>query len=82
MLLLGILKMIGSIIEFVELQRLCRPHGPRPSVTTVIRWAKQQGIRYKLDGCGGIWTTSEALNAALGLTNISLVNSSDIEELI
>ena len=71
--------MIGSIIEFVELQRLCRPNGPRPSVTVVMRWAKQQGIRYKSDGCGGIWTTSEAVNAALGLPS-NLIKTANIEE--
>lgn len=59
--------MIGSIIEFADLQQLCRPAGPTPTPSTVRRWATAQGIRYKLDGRGGIWTTTDALNAALGL---------------
>ncbi len=35
---------------------------------TVVRWAHAQGIRYKYDVRGGIWTTVDALNAALGLS--------------
>jgi len=32
------------------------------------RWANTNGIRYKYDGRGGIWTTVEAINAALGVS--------------
>ena len=32
----------------------------------VIRWAERQGIRFKYSR-DGIWTTPDALNAALGL---------------
>lgn len=58
--------MIGSVLEYVDLQELCRK-GSRPKLATVVRWAEQNGIRFRYDGNGGIWTTVEALNAALGL---------------
>lgn len=54
-------------VTFEGLQRLCAPNGPEPRPATVVRWARAQGIRYKYDGRGGIWTTVDALNAALGL---------------
>lgn len=54
-------------IPFERLQRMCRPQGALPRASTVRRWAERQGIRYKYDGRGGIWTTDQALNAALGL---------------
>lgn len=56
-----------SLVPFPRLQALCRPAGPPPRPATVRRWCVSQGIRYKLDLDGGIWTTVEALNAALGL---------------
>lgn len=56
-----------DVVTFTELQRLCRPDGPLPRASTVRRWADRQEIRYKYDGRGGIWTTTDALNAALGL---------------
>lgn len=58
---------VGRVLDFTELQRICTPVGPLPRVATVRRWADRQGIRYKADGRGGIWTTLEALNTALGL---------------
>ena len=57
------------IVNFEQLQRLCRPSGPRPTVTTVRRWADRQGISYATDGNGGIWTTASALNRVLGIDN-------------
>jgi len=33
----------------------------------VIKWAESQGIPYKYDAKGGVWTTMDALNFALGL---------------
>lgn len=57
----------GHVLDFTELQKLCTPRGPLPRAVTVRRWADRQGIRYKPDGRGGIWTTVEALNSALGL---------------
>lgn len=59
--------MTAAVVRFDALQRLCRPDGPLPRAATVRRWATNQGIRFKPDGAGGIWTTTDALNAALGL---------------
>ncbi|HDX0800928.1 hypothetical protein MOQ14_17265 [Stenotrophomonas maltophilia] len=59
--------MSSRIVQFNALQELCAPHGPPPRAATVRRWAERQGIRYKYDRHGGIWTTLDALNAALGL---------------
>ncbi|WP_329766009.1 hypothetical protein [Stenotrophomonas geniculata] len=58
--------MIGEVLQFQDLQELCRP-GERPRLATVEAWARREGIRYKYDGKGGIWTTAAAMNAALGL---------------
>lgn len=71
--------MIGSILQFEDLQQLCRP-GKRPRLATVESWARRQGIRFQYDGRGGIWTTLDALNSALGLrsaANDSASYSSD-----
>ncbi|KOO80395.1 hypothetical protein ACUDCE_19460 [Stenotrophomonas pavanii] len=54
------------ILQFRDLQELCQP-GKRPRLATVIRWASECGIRFLYDGSGGIWTTMDALNEALGL---------------
>ena len=59
--------MIGPVLEYEDLQELCK-RGGRPKLATVVRWAEQNGIRFRYDGNGGIWTTVEALNAALGLS--------------
>ncbi|WP_275548341.1 hypothetical protein [Xanthomonas arboricola] len=58
--------MIGSILQFSDLQEVCRP-GEKPRLATVEAWARCQGIRYQYDSRGGIWTTIDALNHALGL---------------
>jgi len=55
-----------SIVPFETLQELCRP-GEHPRRATVEAWAKAQGIPLKLDGKGGVWTTIEAVNYALGV---------------
>lgn len=60
---------LGSLVPFSRLQALCRPGGPPPRPATVRRWCEAQGIRYKADLDGGVWTTVEALNVALGLSN-------------
>ncbi|ODT97302.1 MAG: hypothetical protein ABS82_01230 [Rhodanobacter sp. SCN 67-45] len=59
--------MIGHILQFADLQELCQP-GKKPRPATVESWAKKIGLRYTYDGAGGIVTTVDALNAALGLT--------------
>jgi hypothetical protein len=60
-------SMSTQVLTFEDLRKLCAPNGPSPRLSTVERWAQSQGIRYKCDGQGGIWTTIDALNAALGL---------------
>lgn len=61
--------MIGTVLQFEDLQRLCRPApAPLPKLSTVEKWARGQGIQYRYDGKGGIWTTLDALNRALGVT--------------
>lgn len=57
--------MRGPILQFQDLQEICKP-GERPTVATVEKWAQDQGIRYRYDRKGGIWTTLDAVNAALG----------------
>lgn len=59
--------MIGPVLEFDDLRRISRL-GERATLARVERWARQAGIRYQYDGRGGIWTTVDALNAALGLS--------------
>jgi hypothetical protein len=55
-----------GIVPFEDLQALCHPDG-KPRRATVEAWARKQGIPYKYDGQGGIWTTIEAVNASLGI---------------
>lgn len=59
--------MIASVLQFADLQEICKP-GQKPRLHTVEAWAKHCGIRYGYDGSGGIWTTLDALNAALGIS--------------
>ncbi|AMU99478.1 hypothetical protein [Xanthomonas citri] len=59
--------MTGQVLTFEDLRRLCAPDGSTPRTSTVVRWARDQGIRFRYDTRGGIWTTVDALNAALGL---------------
>ncbi|MBN5019920.1 hypothetical protein JY437_01970 [Stenotrophomonas maltophilia] len=58
--------MIGEVLQFRDLQELCQP-GKRPRLATVERWARDRQIRFQYDAAGGIWTTTTALNEALGL---------------
>ncbi|HHA2467082.1 hypothetical protein LI078_02380 [Stenotrophomonas maltophilia] len=73
--------MIGKVLQFQDLQELCRP-GERPRLATVERWARDCGIRIQYDGKGGIWTTMDALNQSLGLAtdapNSEKYNPSDL----
>lgn len=59
--------MSKGVLMFSDLQRMCRPNGPAPRPATVRRWAESEGIRYRYDRSGGIWTTIDAVNASLGL---------------
>lgn len=52
-----------QILRFEDLQLL----SGKLRMAAVIRWAESQGIRYKYDAHGGIWTTLDALNFALGI---------------
>ena len=58
--------MNDRLIDYDELRRISRL-GPQARLATVERWAIEMGIKYKPDGAGGIWTTMDAMNAALGL---------------
>lgn len=58
--------MIGRVLQFQDLQELCQP-GRKPRRATVEAWARRSGVRFSYDAEGGIWTTLDALNAALGL---------------
>jgi hypothetical protein len=62
--------MIGAILEFDDLRKLSGL-GERAQLATVERWATRAGIKYSYDGKGGIWTTMDAMNAALGLSKSS-----------
>jgi len=55
-----------EILDFNDLRRVSRL-GDRARLASVERWARGNGIRYKYDGKGGIWTTVEAMNAAVGV---------------
>jgi hypothetical protein len=54
--------MSAAFVTFAELQTV----SGFSRKADVIRWAERQGIRFKY-GRDGIWTTPDALNAALGL---------------
>jgi hypothetical protein len=56
-----------AILTFDDLREISRL-GPNARLASMERWARLNEIRYKYDGKGGIWTTVEALKAALGVT--------------
>ncbi|WCE02811.1 hypothetical protein [Pseudoxanthomonas sp. JBR18] len=58
--------MIGTVLQFTDLQELCKPGG-RPTLATVEAWAIRIKLRYTYDGKGGLITTVDAFNAAIGL---------------
>jgi len=58
--------MIGAILEYDDLRKLSRL-GEQAKLATIERWARRVGICYQYDGRGGIWTTLDAMNAALGI---------------
>ena len=57
----------GQVLTFPDLQRIVAPSGPPPRASTVINWAEQNQVRFLQDGKGGICTTLDALNRALGI---------------
>lgn len=54
---------LDHVFLFEHLQVLCG----RTRVAEVELWARSQGITYKYDGNGGVWTTLDAVNASLGI---------------
>lgn len=72
----------GKILTFRDLQRIVAPDGPLPRPSTVVRWAEKHRVLYRQDGKGGIWTTVDALNAALGLRTFAAENEQKPEDLI
>jgi hypothetical protein len=62
-----------QVLQFEDLQILSR----KKRIVDVARWADAQGIPYRFDGKGGLWTTLAGLNAALGLGSPSESSSSD-----
>ncbi len=52
--------------DFDALRALSRL-GPRATLARVEKWARSQGIAYRYDGSGGIWTTAAALDRAIGV---------------
>lgn len=73
--------MIGPILQFQDLQELCRP-GEHPRLATVEAWARRIGLRYTYDGKGGIVTTVDALNAAIGVTQAANDGKYDADEVL
>lgn len=70
----------GQILQFADLQRLCRPDpaAAPPRLSTVVKWAERQGIKYKYDGDGGIWTTLAAIERAVLDPTTSANDSADL----
>lgn len=58
--------MTAGILTFDDLRSVSRL-GSRATLATVERWARTSGIKYRYDGRGGIWTTVEAMNVAVGV---------------
>lgn len=57
-----------AVLDFDALRRISRL-GPRATRSRVERWAQKNGIRYRYDGRGGIWTTPAAMDAAVGIAS-------------
>lgn len=57
---------VPGVLTFEDLRAVSRL-GPRATLATVERWAKRIGLKYAYDGKGGIWTTTDAMNAAVGI---------------
>jgi hypothetical protein len=54
------------LLTFDDLKAVARL-GPRCSLARVEAWARKARIPYSYDARGGIWTTVDAVNAALGV---------------
>ena len=49
---------------------------------TAERWAQRAGICYRYDGRGGIWTTLDAINAALGVRRESESETYSVDKVL
>lgn len=58
--------MSPAVLDFNDLRRISRL-GDRATLARVERWARDAGIRFLYDGSGGILTTVDAINSALGV---------------
>lgn len=57
---------VPGVLTFDDLRAISRL-GERATLATVERWAQRIGLKYGHDARGGIWTTTDALNAVVGL---------------
>lgn len=73
--------MIGSIIEYDDLRKLSRL-GERAKLASIERWATRVGICYQYDGRGGIWTTLDAMNAAIGVTQDTKAHQYNVDTVV
>lgn len=76
--------MIGPVLQFEDLQRICQPdpEKPPPRRGTVEAWAKRIGLPITYDSRGGVITTVDAFNRALGLggpaANDGMIGADDL----
>ncbi|KAF1711102.1 hypothetical protein CSC70_04020 [Pseudoxanthomonas kalamensis DSM 18571] len=63
---MGAAERLPGIYTYADLKSMCKPEG-NPTLATVERWLIRQRIPYHYDGNGGVWTTPEAINSALGI---------------
>lgn len=71
--------MIGPLIDFDDLRKLSRL-GDAAKLSTVERWPQRVGIKYSYDGRGGIWTTMDAMNAAIGVVQDAVPTFYDVDK--
>jgi len=64
---MGAAERLPGVYQFADLRAMCKPRG-NPTLATVENWLRRQGIRYFYDAEGGVWTTAEAINSALGVS--------------
>jgi len=57
---------MSPVLNFDDLRRISRL-GERATLARVEKWARTAGIRFLYDGSGGILTTVDAINSALGV---------------
>jgi hypothetical protein len=67
---------VPGVLTFDDLRAVSRL-GDRATLATVERWAKRIGLKYSYDARGGIWTTADALNEAVGMVVSTTANDAD-----